>query len=108
MSADRKRITAKELREMGLLWKINKDILHPLGLALEVVVDEVGGETFGDVWDSRDDPEGFMYDDETWTAGHKKYVRYMEEKGDKARRVRSDKLGFVRQPHPDVVVDDDG
>lgn len=29
-----KSITAKELSDLGLIFKINKEILHPLGLAL--------------------------------------------------------------------------
>jgi len=35
-----KRIEIKEFREMGLLAEINRSFLHPLGLALEIIVDD--------------------------------------------------------------------
>ncbi len=107
MGTERKRITAKEIREMGLLWKINRDILHPLGLALEVIIDDDGTETFGGVWDSRDDPEGFLYGDEAWLEGQKKYLRYMEEEGRKAHGVRLARLGYIEQPHPEKALSEE-
>lgn len=59
--ADVKRIDIKEFRDFGWVQEINRLMLHPAGLALEVNVDEQGNETLGGVWDYRDDPEGIAY-----------------------------------------------
>lgn len=59
--AEQKKMTPKEFREQGYLQEVNRRFLHPLGLALEVVREVDGTERFGDVWDSREDPEGFVF-----------------------------------------------
>lgn len=59
--AEHKTISAKEFREAGYLQEVNRRFLHPLGLALEVLVEDDGSERFGEVWDYRDDPEGIHY-----------------------------------------------
>lgn len=86
-----KRIDIAEFRELGFLQEANRVFFHPLGLALEVVIDACpeclghgkrafdrekreGGlppcpncdgagkiERLGGVWDYRDDPEGIAY-----------------------------------------------
>jgi hypothetical protein len=58
---DIKRIDIKEFREFGWVQEINRLMLHPAGLALEVNVAEDGTETLGGVWDYRDDPEGMAF-----------------------------------------------
>lgn len=58
-----KRMDIKEFREIGYLQEINRLFLHPLGLALEVVVNEDGSERLGGIWDYRDDPEGIYFAD---------------------------------------------
>jgi hypothetical protein len=76
-----------EFREIGFLQELNRQFLHPLGLALETAQDECGTcggdgivrqeegtpvacvpcggtgfiERFGGVWDYRDDPEGMTF-----------------------------------------------
>lgn len=55
-------IDIKEFRELGYLQEVNRLFLHPLGLALEVVVDSETGECkLGGVWDYRDDPDGIVF-----------------------------------------------
>ncbi len=56
-----KRIDIAEFRREGYLQEANRQFFHPLGLALEIIVDEEGGETLGGVWDFRDDSEGLMF-----------------------------------------------
>jgi hypothetical protein len=57
-----KYLDIKEFREFGYLQEANRQFFHPLGLALEVNIDdETGEETLGRVWDYRDDPEGMNY-----------------------------------------------
>lgn len=58
-----KRIDIKEFREQGYLQEINRLFLHPLGLALEVMIKSDGTEYIGGVWDSREDPEGIHFGD---------------------------------------------
>lgn len=60
--SDIKRIDIKEFREKGYLQEVNRRFFHPLGLALEVVVEEDGSEHLGGVWDYRDDPEGVYFE----------------------------------------------
>lgn len=60
-----KYINISEFREQGYLFELNRMFLHPLGLALEVVVEPDGTESLGGIWDYRDDPEGITYADET-------------------------------------------
>lgn len=59
-----KYITPREFLEGGYLQEVNRQFLHPLGLALSISIDEDDptdeGE-FGGVWDYRDDPEGMMF-----------------------------------------------
>ena len=62
MENEIKRIDIKEFREKGYLQELNRRFLHPLGLALEVIVNDDGTEVLGGVWDYRDDKEGIYYD----------------------------------------------
>ena len=60
--AEIKRIDIKEFRERGYLQEANRRFFHPLGLALEVTInDETGEETLSGVWDYREDPEGITF-----------------------------------------------
>jgi len=60
------RMDIKEFREFGFLQEANRLFFHPLGLALEVMIDdETGEECLGGIWDYRDDPEGMAFGDGT-------------------------------------------
>lgn len=56
-------IDIKEFREKGFLQEANRMFFHPLGLALEVVIDAYGKGHIGGIWDFRDAPEGLLYGD---------------------------------------------
>lgn len=59
---DIKRMNIKEFQDMGLLAELNRTFLHPLGLALEINInDETGEVKLGGIWDYRDDPEGMLF-----------------------------------------------
>jgi hypothetical protein len=62
MSDAPKTMTPKQFRAEGYLRELNRCFLHPLGLALEVVVDDDGTERFGEVQDQRDDYLGIWFD----------------------------------------------
>ena len=87
-----KKITAKEFRKEGFLREVNRQFLHPLGLAVEVVVDEEGNESFGDVWDYRDDPEGMLFEPLKDKEKEKQYkaIESLRLSKLKARKVYSD------------------
>jgi hypothetical protein len=101
--SDVKRMTAKEFRELGYLQELNRRFLHPLGLALEVSISEDGVESFGDVWDYRDDPEGVIYDPSMIQPERAKRI---ERERMKLARSRYDRLGFEIQPADNVTVED--
>ena len=88
------RITAREFREFGYLQEVNRNFLHPLGLALEIVID--GDEIeFGGVWDYRDDPEGMRYG-----AGQMDPVKAdrVAEEWESHAVFRKENLGYIVQP----------
>ncbi len=94
-----RKITAREFRDAGFLQEVNRQFLHPLGLALEVVIDDNGKVRFGDVWDYRDDPEGMMYLESDIVSDEfiekaDAVTKLMDEKA----RVRQGRFGWVVQP----------
>ena len=73
MSLGNKKLSISEFRAMGLIFEINRLLLHPLGLALSGAIDEKTGEEVLDcIWDCRDDPEGIIFDEEAWKRGCQK------------------------------------
>jgi len=62
MAEEIKRMDIKEFIELGFLQEVNRQFFHPLGLALEVIVDEeTNEEKLGGIWDFSDDPEGMFF-----------------------------------------------
>lgn len=61
MSDNVKRMDISEFRECGYLQEVNRRFFHPLGLALEVIIED-GEEKLGGIWDCRNDDEGIFYD----------------------------------------------
>jgi len=69
MSDDIKRIDIKEFWELGFIQEINRRLLHPCGLALEIILElnedgSYGEAKLGGVWDYRDDPEGMLFSED--------------------------------------------
>lgn len=95
------KMDAKEFRERGYLQEVNRQFFHPLGLALEVIVDrdesgEITQTRFGGVWDYRDDPEGMRFA-EFSPEEVERGERVMDEQRTKiSSRVAA--LGYVVQP----------
>jgi hypothetical protein len=103
MSEDIKRIDIAEFRDEGYLQEANRLFFHPLGLALEVIIDEETGETeLGGIWDFRDDPEGILYRPETLgtAEAYDKAGRIALERATKGA-VRWKRYGYVVQPIPE-------
>ena len=91
-----KRIDIKEFREFGFLQELNRLFLHPLGMALEVIInDEDKTEQLGGIWDFRDDPEGITFaeiDDDM-----KIKIKRVKEFMDIKHNQRKEGIGYIIQ-----------
>ncbi len=87
-SDDVKRIDIKEFRSKGFLQEANRLFFHPLGLALEVIINEEdGSEKLGGVWDYRDDPEGMLFGDDMINVEKVNHVGGLKHSKLEARRA---------------------
>lgn len=89
-----KRIDVREFREQGFLQELNRQFLHPRGLALEVLVNEDGSESIGGVWDYRDDPEGIVFAE----GPDPQKAQNAEDELERHRATRIERFGWVVQP----------
>jgi len=96
------RMDIKEFREKGYLQEVNRRFLHPLGLALEVSVNDDGSEKLNGVWDYRNDEEGIIYDlensDEERIEKFKKNEEYINQEFKRKSETRNRLLGFDIEP----------
>jgi hypothetical protein len=92
-----KRIDITDFREQGFLQEVNRQFLHPLGLALEVVVEADGTERLGGVQDYRDDPEGCIFGDGVMDPQKAENVDKLRAE---KQPTRLESLGYVVQPLP--------
>lgn len=92
--SDTKRIPIKEFRERGYLQELNRLFLHPLGLALEVVIGEDGIQTLGGIWDYRDDPAGLQFEGVDLEAR----ATAVAEEWESRKQSRTAELGYMIQP----------
>jgi hypothetical protein len=101
-----KYIDLEEFQALGFVQEINRLVLHPAGLALEVRVDEDGRRTLGGVWDYRDDPEGVYYHESVLDADAVRKAATVRELAAAKCHAREDLLGDCIQPLPGHVPDD--
>jgi hypothetical protein len=100
-----KRVKAFErfLVDNGLLFEINRKVLHPLGLALIVDTSRDNRRRLAITGLAEtDDEEGFLFDQETFEHGLDKLQKFMEKTGQIRIDNRMAKKGFVVQEDPDV------
>lgn len=96
-----KYIDIKEFRERGYLQELNRQFLHPLGLALAVRCEEDGTESLQGIWDYRDDPEGMCYTEEVLDSDEARRKKILVEEERKTKGLtRIEKLGYTIQPIP--------
>lgn len=91
-----KKVDAAFLLESGLLFEINRAILHPIGISLLVKKDGEGNSAFG-LKDERENPEQLIYSKDNYKKGHKKLIKFMKSFGHSQLKKRSDKLGWSFQ-----------
>ena len=90
-----KRMSVHDFRILGYLQEVNRRVLHPAGLALEVHIDGAGTERLGGVWDYRDDAEGIVFEPGTLSSAKAALV---DEEIARHSVARVDLFGAVIQP----------
>ena len=100
--SDIQTINIEEFRTKGYLQELNRQFLHPLGLALEISIDENGEETLGNIWDYRDDLEGIYYglsdSSKTRIDTFKTKSEFIENELALRNKYRQNVLGFDIEP----------
>jgi len=95
-----RRLLVKEFRAQGYLQELNRKFLHPLGLALEVIIDpSTEEEYFGGVLDYRQDDYGIVFGMKT----DKEKAERIEKERVTKLGVRKGKFGWGVQPVGSVV-----
>lgn len=94
---------AKYLKDTGLIFDINRKVLHPIGLALGYEM-EIDGTLSPLFLFKTDDPEGIVFTDEVCREGFNELSKYFETHDivDKLP-LRFKKYGTLIQQHPDFA-----
>lgn len=90
----------KFLLSTGLLYNINRTVLHPLGLSLTVTVSEDTGEEDATVHvtlHQTDDLEGFKFPEEQIENMEARWQKYLSTQRPRLL-AKAQKLGFIQQP----------
>lgn len=107
-------MTVMEFWEQGYLQELNRQFLHPLGLALAI---QRSGDPESDnpemewifspvIWDYRDDPEGMNFAPRTTQdPNFVRKARQIEALQSVFAQHRINTLGYVIQPVPDMTED---
>lgn len=103
-----KKMDLIEFMEEGYLQEVNRQFLHPLGLALSLDVNADTGEAIElSVFDARDEDDyGIVFADLTSEEDRRKWKRIVDE-ADSRDQDRIKKFGFILQPIGSTV-DEDG
>jgi hypothetical protein len=84
------------LVDNGIVFEINRQILHPLGLAITVDADRNSKKKLILSVIESDDDVGFVYDEETFEFGKAKFEKF-KAKQQEITSNRQQKLGFIEQ-----------
>lgn len=89
------------LEESGVLFEINRQVLHPLGLELHLTPGDDGERARLEIVDNRDSPEPIFFASEAFDEGREKFERYMAEHGRRNVQKRR-QIGMVIQTGPNL------
>jgi hypothetical protein len=89
------------LKDNGLLFEVNRTILHPLGLTLQV-----GSDGTAELLQT-DDPSGMTFTSDTFQDGESRLMEYMIREGSSKLASRKAFLQYVEQVDPDQSDPDD-
>lgn len=100
MTKPNKCLSIQDFVDIGYLQEINRLVLHPAGLALAVYMPRDDEESLGEfrIYDAREDPEGYVFGENTIDRG--KHFRVAEEI-DLHAVTRKREFGWVVQPIPE-------
>ena len=106
-NADLPLLDPKEFLDEGYLLEVNRRVLHPLGLAMAVNVNEETGQvTIHGIYDNREDPEGWYIGvglgDEDYDADIEAKVRNIRRKEESRHVPRLAALGYWVQPYEEL------
>lgn len=88
----------KFLVDNGLIFEINRKVLHPLGLAMVVDVDRNNKRKLAiTALLETEDQEGFLYDEEAYNVGMEKLQKFLSKEGQARLDARLAKYGFAEQ-----------
>lgn len=88
----------KYLIDNGLIFEINRRILHPLGMAMVVDIDRNNKRQLAiTALFETEEQEGFLYDAESYVVGQEKYQKFLDKGGQERLNYRLAKYGFVEQ-----------
>lgn len=88
----------KFLVDNGLIFEINRKVLHPLGLAMVVDVDRNNKRKLAiTALLATEDQEGFLYDEEGYNVGMEKLQKFLSKEGQARLDARLAKYGFTEQ-----------
>jgi hypothetical protein len=89
------------LRDNGVLFEINRQVLHPLGLELHFILDDDGRLTSIDLLDNRESLHPISFTPEAFQDGRSGYEVYLNEHGRRNMQKRR-QVGMVIQTGPNV------
>lgn len=101
----------KFLIDSGLLFEINRSVLHQFGLAMSVTLNEEGVDSEKGVikiWDDRDDKEGILFGEEAFIDGFSKFGKFLADFGMGKINERREEVGYVIQTFPNPYLVRDG
>jgi hypothetical protein len=99
-----KYLSLREFQGRGYLQELNRQFLHPLGLALEVLFgEEERDDRIVGVWDDRDDPEGNLFHPDALDAEFVRKARTVAAEIASKKAERLARFGFHIQPVPEEI-----
>jgi hypothetical protein len=89
------------LRDNGILFEMNRQVLHPLGLELRFELDENGKITEINLFDNREVAQPLGFTPEAFNEGREKYEAYLNECGRQNMQKRR-RMGMLIQTGPNL------
>jgi hypothetical protein len=89
-------VDAAYLMDSGLLFEINRQILHMFGISFAVKKDDKNNLILV-IKDNRNSPEEVIFSKEVYERGHRKLLRFMKQFGWSQMKRRSRLLGWTGQ-----------
>jgi len=92
---------ASFLEENGILFEMNRQVLHPLGFELRFQLGDDGGLRGIELVDNRASAQPIFFSTEAFDQGRQKYETYMQEHGRRNIQKRR-QIGMVIQTGPNL------